>query len=198
MGPSLDLEFLNEINALYKQYPKHQRESFWRVIKKRLEAVEGHALPEHKINALVVVQQKLQKDERPDFELGARLLKAYIYQSQKGDEHVNQFLKRWVLNGLESLSNGEKSEAAFGLQRAKGRPLGTTSYTNLQIACAYHYFLRQGHKKTEAEKLVEDEFHIEKRTISRIKKRFPISDDIDAEVLKALMEKDYSDLYGQM
>jgi hypothetical protein len=102
------------------------------------------------------------------------------------------------LDGLESLSQGKKSDEIFGLYRGKGRPKGTASYTDLQIACAYHFYVRSGYKKVNAENAVQEQFGIEKRAIGRIKKRFPIADYIDMGVLEALMERDYSDLYGEV
>lgn len=192
----LALVFLEDINAQYKNMPEHQRASFWRVIKKRRKEQAGLVLGDEQINGLVMTQRINQEKQCPDYELGVRLLKTYVSQARKGEEHVNPFLKDWVLNGLDEISNCKKLDEVYGLKRGKGRPEGSSVYTDLQISCAYHYFLRQGHKKTEAEQLVNEKFNIEPRLITNIKARFPVNDSIDVDVLKALMEDDYRELYG--
>ena len=174
---------LEDVNVLYKKHGDDTFPALRRLLKDR----PGSRIANRHISDALDYHK-----EKPSAEMSKRLINSYTKQVQQGP--LNPDLSSWMLQSLEKLSIGEKSEQAFGLKKAPNRPKGTVVKSKLHVSCAVELYKRQGLKAEAAKTKVEKELGVGTRVVRDAIRDFKIGPHIETGVLVEMAHIDYSGL----
>lgn len=174
---------LEDINILYKK----SGDDIFPAIRRLLKDRPGSRIANRHISDALDYHK-----EKPSAEMSKRLINSYTKQMQQGP--LNPELSSWILQNLEKLSNGEKSDQAFGLKKVPNRPVGTVVKSKLHVSCAVELYKRQGLKTEAAKEKVKDELGVGTRVVRDAIRDFKIGPYIETAVLAEMARIDYGDL----
>lgn len=184
------LDTLEDMNALYLEHG----ERMLKQMRKTLLSIDMNSVITDNKEILAYINEHLKS---PSPLIAKRLLRTLCYEMEEKHTKVNQDLSAWFTNNMDEVLNGVDFKTAFGMKhKDKNRPKNSFSVSDLRIAAAHEFYLRETGKRMEAKKMVEKKMGVTERRINRAIKALPIPDYIQTSLLEELSKYDYIVAFG--